>query len=83
MPKIERREQAAEDTTVRKEEETQLEITLFSKVPEIIISLMETVEDTRVQEAIGDPMGPTGELRKDQEPQEEVKCDQTNTLTVK
>ena len=83
MPKTEKKEQAAEDTTVKREEETQLEVTLFNKVLEVIISLVETVEDTRVQEVIGDPMGPTGELHKDQEPQEEVKCDQTNTLTVK
>ena len=73
MPKIERREQAAEDTTVKREEETQLEVTLFNKVLEVIISLVETVEDTRVQEAIGDPMGQTGEPHKDQGPQEEVK----------
>ena len=73
MLKIERREQAAEDITVRKEEETQLETILFSKDLEIIISLVETVEDTRVQEAIGDPMGRTGEPHKGQGPQEEDK----------
>ena len=83
MPKTEKKEQAAEDTTIKREAETQLEVTLCNKVLEIITSLVETVEDNRVQEATEDPMGPTGELHKDQEPQEEVKCDQTNTLTAK
>ena len=72
-PKTEKKEQVAEDTTVKREEETQLEITLFNKVQEVIISLVETVEDTRVQEAIGDPMGQTGEPHKGQGPQEEDK----------
>ena len=82
-PKTEKKEQAAEDTTIKREAETKLEVTLCNKVLEIITSLVETVEDNRVQEATEDPMGPMGELRKDQEPQEEDKCDQTNTLTVK
>ena len=72
-PKTERREQIAEDTTIKREVETQLEVTLFNKVLEVIISLVETVEDTRVQEVIGDPMGQTGEPHKGQGPQEEDK----------
>ena len=73
MLKTERREQAAEAIITRKEEETPLEATLFNKGLEITISLVETVEDTRVQEVIGDPMGQTGEPRKGQGPQEEDK----------
>ena len=73
MLKIEKREQAVEDIVVREEEETQLETTLFSKDLEIIISSVETVEDTRVQEVIEDPMGQTREPRKGQGPQEEDK----------
>ena len=71
MLKIERREQAAEVITTRKQEETPLEATLFNRDQETIISLEETVEATRVQEVIGDPMGQTGEPRKGQGPQEE------------
>ena len=73
MLKIERREQAVEDIIVREEEETQLETTFFSKGLEIITSLVETVEDTRHQEAIGDPMEEMEEPHKAQEHQEEDK----------
>ena len=73
MLKIERREQAAEVTTTTKQGETPLEATLCNKAQETTISLEETVEATRVQEVIGDPMGQMGELRKDQGPLQEDK----------
>ena len=83
MLKIEKREQAVEDIVTREEEETQLETILFSKGVEIITSSVETVEDTRHQEVIGDPMEVMEEPHKAREHQEEDKYDQTSTQTVK
>ena len=82
-PKTERREQIAEDTTVKREVECQPETILYSKVLETTTSLVETAEDNRVQEDTEGLMGPMEELHKDQEDQEEGRYDQINTQTAK
>ena len=82
-PKTEKKEQAAEDTAIKREAETQLEVTLCNKVLETTTSLVETVEDNRVQEVTEGLMGPMEELHKDQGDQEEGRYDQINTQTAK
>ena len=82
-PKTERREQIAEDTTVKKEVECQPETILYSKVLETTTSLVETAEDNRAQEDTEGLMGPTEELHKDQGDQEEGRYDQISTQTAK
>ena len=64
MPRIERREQVVEATATTKEVEHPQEITLCNRIQEATISLVETVEVTRVQEGIGDPMEQMGEPHK-------------------
>ena len=68
MPKIERREQVAEATATTTEVELPPEVILCNKAQEATISLVETVEVTRIQEGIGDPMEQMGEHHKDQDP---------------
>ena len=82
-PKTEKREQIAEDTTVKREVGCQPEPILCSKVLETTTSLVETVEDNRVQEVTEGLMGPMEELHKDQEDQEEGRYDQINTQTAR
>ena len=82
-PKTEKKGQAAEDTIIRREAETQQEATLCNKVLQTTTSLAETMEDNRAQGVTEGPMGRMGELRKDQEAQEEVKCDRTSIQTAR
>ena len=82
-PKTEKKEQAAEDTIIRREAETQQEATSCNQVLRTTTSLAETMEDKRAQGVTEGPMGQMGELRKDQEAQEEVKCDQINIQTAR
>ena len=82
-PKTEKKGQAAEDTIIRREAETQQEATLCNRVLQTTTSLAETTEDNRAQWVTEGPMGRVWQLRKDQEAQEEVKCDRTSIQTAR
>ena len=83
MPKTGKKEQAAEDTTTKKEVEAQLGVILFNKPLEATISLVVTEEEDKHQEDTVNPMEPMEERHKDQGSQEQVKGGQTNTLIAK
>ena len=83
MLKTEKKEQAAEDITTKKQVETQLGVTLFNKTPERTTSLVGTEEEGKQQEDTVNPMGPMEEHHKDKGSLEQVKGGQTSILIAK
>ena len=83
MLKTGKKEQAVEDTTTKKEVETQLGVTLFNKPPEPTISLVVTEEEDKHQEDTVNPMEPMEERHKDKDSTGQAKEGQTSIPIVK
>ena len=83
MLKIEKKEQAVEHMGTTKQEETQLGVTSFNKIPRCTTSSVGTEEEGKRQEDTVNPMGPMEEHHKGKGSLEQVKGGQTSILIAK